>query len=520
MAWPSHILSFKCLAKLLVHFLVHLLAHDRRAYLFFAAFISLPAFSQSTEQLKYLFFDGYYLETEEDLRLSSGGEQGDALAFPGEAARGAVPSATEQLQNIRNYEASISDTIESAGTYDPGLSQQYLSLGNTYQQAGEYESAVTAFENAMHVQRVNEGLFTLTQIEAVRQLIDGYKNARNFPEADKYHEYLYYLMTQNMATEDDELQAATLEYADWNMEAFRRMVFYGEDGLAISGNLQSVPASMLRRGELVPIQSNVSGELEFVPRSAFMGSSPAGPQTYRGEQLFDPRLKQAEEILDRFLESRPGDPELLQRKANIIHLFRSQLQQLVGNNVVGSNINVSANRLTRSVSVLRRGYSDVRESFLELTLSEDNPEKIAKAYINLADWDLLFERPQRAQEYYKLAWETLVEAGFSSEDASAFISPEQALFIPTYISYEDTRQFQDIPQDMDIPYIGYLDVTFNKSRNGSLRNISVESVSENTGQRVQSRLMNLLRNATVRPQIVNGETEEYRDIKVRYYYSY
>lgn len=520
MAWPAQTYSLKCLANRLAHLLIHLLAQDRRTYLFIAAFISLPAFSQSTEQLRFLFFDGYYLEAEEGIRLSSGGEQGSSIALPAQAASETDTSANELLQNIRNYESSISATIENAGTYDPGLSQQYLSLGNTYLQADEYESAVTAFENAMHVQRVNEGLFTLTQIEVVRQLIDSYKSARNFSEADKYHEYLYYLMTQNMAPDDDELQSATMEYADWNLEAFRRMVFYGEDGLAISGNLQSVPASMLRRGELVAIQSNVSGELEFIPRSAFMGSSPAGPQTYRGEQLFDPRLKRAEEILDRFLEISPGDPELLQRKANIIHLFRSQLQQLVGNNVVGSNINASANRLTRSVSVLRKGYSDVRESFLEIAESENDPEVLAKAYINLADWDLLFERPQRAQDYYKLAWEKLVEAGFSNEDASAFITPVQALFIPTYISYEDTRQFQDIPQDMDIPYIGYLDVTFNKSRNGSLRNISVESVSENTGQRVQTRLINLLRNVTVRPQIVNGETEEYRDIKVRYYYAY
>ena len=520
MAWPSQTLSLKCLAKHLVHLLFNLLAQNRRAYLFFTVFISLPVFPQSTEQLKHLFFDGYYLEAEEGLRLSSGGKQDAAVTLPAQAALEAERSANEQLQNISNYETSISDTIESAGTYDPGLSQQYLSLGNTYQQAGDYENAVTAFENAMHVQRVNEGLFTLTQIEAVRQLIDGYKSARNFPEADKYHEYLYYLMTQNMAPEDDELQAATLEYADWNLEAFRRMVFHGEGGLAISGNLQSVPASMLRRGELVPIQSNVSGELEFIPRSAFLGSSPAGPQTYRGEQLFDPRLKQADEILDRFLESRPGDPELLQRKANIIHLFRSQLQQIVGNNVVGSNINASANRLTRSVSVLRKGYSDVRESFLALSESEDDPETVAKAFINLADWDLLFERPQRAREYYNLAWEKLVEAGFSSEEATAYITPEQALFIPSFISYEDTRQFQDIPQDLDIPYIGYLDVTFNKSRYGSLRNVSIESVSENTGQRVQTRLLNLLRNVTVRPQIVNGEAEEYRDIKVRYYYSY
>jgi len=249
-------------------------------------------------------------------------------------------------------------------------------------------------------------------------------------------------------------------------------------------------------------------------------SASMAPQMYRAEQLFDPRLNQAEDILDKFLESRPNDLALLERKANIIQLFRTQLEEFVSSNVIGSNISASSNRLTRSVTALRRGYTESRDSFLAIAEAEENPETAAAAYLDVADWDLLFDRPQRATENYKKAWETLRGTGYSSEEADNFLSPEPALFVPAYIAYKDTRQFQDIKGDLDIPYIGYIDVSFDKRKNGSLRDISIENASENTGQRIETRLLGLLRKVKIRPHVENGETQELKDIKVRYYYSY
>ncbi len=489
-------------------------------FLFLCLFASAFAYPQSTQQLQYLFFDGYYLENEKGLRLSSGGNGQPTLDSTANALPEQERTPAQLLETVRRYESVISSIIESTGTYEPDLIQQYLSLGNAQQQAGEYEQAVIAFESAMHIQRVNEGLFTLNQVEVVNELIDGYERARNFPEADKYHEYLYYLLVQNLEPDDERLQAATIEYADWNLEAFKRMIFLGEEGLALSSNLQNGPAAMLRRGELIPIESNLSGEIQFVPRAAFQGAASMAPQMYRAEQLFDPRLKRAEDILDKFLDSRPNDLALLERKANIIQLFRTQLEEFVSSNVIGSNISASSNRLTRSVTALRRGYNENRDSFIAIAEAQENPETAAAAYLDVADWDLLFDRPQRATENYKKAWETLRGAGYSSERADNFLSPEPALFVPAYIAYKDTRQFQDIKGDLDIPYIGYIDVSFDKRKNGSITDISIESASENTGQRIKTRLLGLLRKVKIRPHVENGETQELKGIKVRYYYSY
>jgi len=479
---------------------------------------------QPTNDLKSLFFEGIYPDNENQVLLSSAGRYPNSPASNGIMRQ--APQSLDRssvLESIRNYEDSISTMIENTGSFAPALAQEYMALGTSYQQAGDDESAIQAFENAMYVQRVNEGLFTMSQIEVVRKLIEGYKQSRNFSEADRYHEYLYYLMAQNLDDDDDELLAASLEWADWNIEAFRRMAFGREEGLSIRGDVQSGPSLMLRRGDLVPVENDQFTELMFVPRSAMLGNSSAIPvQSYRAEEIFDPRLRNAGDILEKLLESRPDDPDILKRQANITYLFKSQLESLVGESIYGSYLRLTTARLTRSVSVLRRGYTDSRDSLTAIAEAkvEDSPIEAANAYIDLGDWDLLFDRFQRAKQSYAKAREILLAEGHSEQEVSEFITPEPALFIPGYISYEDTRQFQGIPEELDIPYIGFIDINFNKNRNGSLRNIQVQGVSENTGQRITRRLLTLLRTVKARPLFVNGNTEAQDDIKVRYYYSY
>lgn len=479
---------------------------------------------QPSSELRTLFFDGVYLENADQILLSSAGRNPNTPAS-NDITSPAPPALAggSLLESIRDYEASISNMIENTGSFAPALAQEYMALGTSYQQAGDHESAVQAFENAMYVQRVNEGLFTMAQIEVVRKLIEGYKESRNFSEADRYHEYLYYLMVQNLEDDDEELLAASLEWADWNLEAFRRMAFNQEEELSIRGNVQSGPALMLRRGDLVPVENDQFSEILFVPRAAMLGNASAMPmQSYRAEEIFDPRLKNAGDILETLLESRPNDPEILKRQANITFLFKSQLESLVGENIYGSYLRLNTSRLTRSVSVIRRGYTENRDNLATIAVEklEENPIDAATAYIDLGDWDLIFDRNQRARQSYNKAREILIAQGYSEQQVSDFITPEPALFVPSFISYEDTRQFQNIPEAMDIPYIGFIDISFNKTRSGSLRNLKVQGVSENTGQRITSRLLALLRTVKARPLFINGDTQAQENINVRYYYSY
>ncbi|MDG2176709.1 MAG: hypothetical protein P8M72_11350 [Gammaproteobacteria bacterium] len=485
---------------------------------------SLPASGQSSSQLRALFFDQTYPDSTNRILLSSGNRETFSTASTVSTDElQPEPTNAEILDDIRNYEANINGMIEESGTFAQGLSQEYMALGTLYLQAGDQEQSVETFENAMHIQRVNEGLFSLNQIQIVRKLIEANKATRNFGEADKYHEYLYYLMAQNLEPGDDDLITATLEWADWNLEAYRRLAFNLEDDLAVSSNNQSVGASMLRRGELVAIEDDKFSEIRFIPRSSMLGSSSGlMAQSYTADQLVDPRLKTADELYEKLLETDESNQEVLRKKANIIQLFNTQIENQIENNIFRTTLSTTTNRLVRSVSFLRKGYADNRESLTTIaeTKEQESPEAAANAWLDLGDWELLFERTQRAETAYSNARDILLTAGRTETEITRFISPEQALFIPQYIDYEDTRKFQSIPEETDIPYIGYIDISFNKRRNGTLRNIRFESSSENTGQQVQRRLRSLLRNVKVRPLFIDGELQEQANIQVRYYYSY
>jgi hypothetical protein len=195
---------------------------------------------------------------------------------------------------------------------------------------------------------------------------------------------------------------------------------------------------------------------------------------------------------------------------------------LLDNNAFRTSLSTTTNRLVRSVSFLRKGYSDNRESLATIaeTKEQESPEAAAAAWLDLGDWELLFERAQRAKTAYGNARNILLAAGYSETEITRFISPEPALPVPQFIDYEDTRKFQSVPEELDIPYIGYIDITFNKRRDGKLRNISFESTSENTGQQIRRRLRTLLETVTVRPLFVAGEFQEQANITARYYYSY
>lgn len=492
----------------------------------FAVLVSLllpvSANAQSRSQLRNLFFDAVYPDESSRVLLSSGNRSGGE---PGISMPLTQPARTpsEILTDIQSYQESINSLVESSGIYEPVLAQEYLAMGHLYEQLGDRENAILAFENAMHISRVNQGLFTLAQVDAVRSLIAYSKNVRNYAEADKYHEYLYYLLSQNLEPGSKELTEASLEWAEWNMEAYRRQAFLEEDDLSVSGDVTSAGAMMLRRGELVAVEDDQFSEILFVPRTSLINNPAAlRMQSFSPEQLIDPRLRKAEDIFDEMLGNDEANSEVIRRKANIMFLFKKQLEQFISFNAIGSNINTSQSRAVRSVGMLRRGYGDIRDSLVDAatSLQADDPVGAARIYLDIGDWDLAFDRPGRAEESYNLARDLLLAQGMSEEEITHFVTPEPALLIPEYATYEYTRGFLNIPEDSDVPYSGYIDVIFEKRPNGTVRGVDIENASDDTGQLVRDRLLDMLRGARMRPLFVAGETVPQSDIKVRYYYSY
>ena len=119
----------------------------RKRFLLFFLILSLfvhPALrGQTKTELNTLFFDGVYLDDPETILLSSAARN-SGKAFISPPANLSIPDEeqiflNDLLNDIAQYETSINELIETGGTFNPLLAQEYLSIGNLYQQAGDYE---------------------------------------------------------------------------------------------------------------------------------------------------------------------------------------------------------------------------------------------------------------------------------------------------------------------------------------------------------------------------------------------
>lgn len=113
--------------------------------------------------------------------------------------------------------------IES-GPYADGLAEPLGSLGRYYRQQGEYEQALEAYRRALHIVRVNDGLYSDRQVPLVRELLAIYRDAGDFETLDQRYDYLFRLYGAGRPPYTDLRMRAALEYLRWQREAMRMNV--------------------------------------------------------------------------------------------------------------------------------------------------------------------------------------------------------------------------------------------------------------------------------------------------------
>jgi hypothetical protein len=70
-----------------------------------------------------------------------------------------------------SYQFYITDLENRFGPYAPGLAEQLLGLGASYQNRGLHEQAIEVFKRGVHVSRVNNGLQSAEQIPLLQRMI-------------------------------------------------------------------------------------------------------------------------------------------------------------------------------------------------------------------------------------------------------------------------------------------------------------------------------------------------------------
>jgi tetratricopeptide (TPR) repeat protein len=512
-------------------------------------FLSSAALAQTGQDLRRLIFEPAWLPvaTADSGPATPAGTDAAAATQAASAARSADVDPADELRaleaDIASYEAGISTTLGTESPFSTALREQYYAMGSLLQQTGAHEEAIAAFESAMHIDRVNGGLFTLDQIPLVEEIIESHASLGNFREVSDYHEYLFYIQQKTFAPEDPRLLAAKEDWADWNVEA------YLKEGMTEQTSPYSfnASASMAKRNDYVAIQNPRNGTFNYVPREQLPNVlNPNGAATNAAvtdyylsssfyaispEMIIDERLRTARGLYEDIIETRTElgvvttDFDVEHKLANIAYAVKEQMDMIEAVTDIGS-LNYNRVMQPRTTSqVVSRGYSKSRDTLEQI--AQDLAQRTdvtqvqkAMAYINLGDWHVSFDRAQRGEDAYAKAWELLNESGMDETAIAGVFMPRPLIPVPEFAIHDYSRTLYGIAPDAVLEYKGHIDLTLSVDRYGSVRGLNIDEVSPGTPQILRNNLLDFLRDRKMRPAVANGETVARTGLKLRYYYTY
>lgn len=459
---------------------------------------------------------------------------GSAPGTGGEGAAGASVADTDSPRKNVQTLVSLQDAIDSAlasdGLYSPLLRERYQQLGALQQQLGQHETAVATFEQAVHIARVNDGLFTLDQLVDIERIIANLEAAGDAEREADYRAYLYFLQQRAYAPADPRLIAAKTAWADWNLRQYQKSALLDPSSVRLPGGENPQ--------ELVVVRDTRSSEVRFVPRRNLMGGpllndALADPTRYslQPEMIVDTRLREARDLYRELLDE-SGDalgPEERERLhlqlATAEYTLKHHIDRLIGEHDASSPFMMSTGTAFAPPAMLRRGFRDSQELLeRDVTRLEAekpvNPMTLAAAYLRLADLNTAYDRRRDAEAWYAKVWSSLLQAGLDADAASAWLEQTPLQPVPAFALHPYSRELFGLTAGDSLPWRGYIDVSLNLTRDGDVRSANIVDATPDTPQRVRRMLLAHLRNQKMRPRLENGVPVTRDDLLLRFHYSF
>ncbi|HEY0963821.1 MAG TPA: hypothetical protein VGE69_15835 [Pseudomonadales bacterium] len=416
------------------------------------------------------------------------------------AARQTVPmlDGDRLAADIAAYEQSVLERESAGGAFEAGLDEELVALGTLLQQSGEYARAQQAFERALHVNRVNDGLFNMGQVAIIERTIENHLARGDLVAADAQQEYLLYVQRKNYENRGVDLLPALTRYAEWNLFAF---------GAQLAPPM-AVPAEA---GAAAPV-ANAADTIDF--------------RTGRLMVAHDVYRTLIAIVANNFgvADNRLLNFERQLALTNYLYIATFGLQGDYGASALmpyGSYATFDGFQPTRMPLGFRQGRDALERRVVYLDNRNDaSVTDRTQARLDLADWMLMFSKRMGALDVYVQAWNDMRATGAPATDVDALFNPPYPAEIPSYIDQPYTRAALDIPADLALQYKGYIDVQFKLSRFGVPSGLEVLSRTESASPAVEAILLRELRRAQFRPRITDGSVRDNETMQVRFYFTY
>lgn len=403
--------------------------------------------------------------------------------------------------NIAAYEQAVAEYEGRGGAFDAALDEELLSLGSLLQQQGDHARAQQVFERALHVNRVNDGLFNMGQVPIIERIIDNHLARGDLLAADEQQEYLLYVQRKNYEGSGVDLLPALTRYAEWNLFAF-------------GADLEPVASQALEtESAAVEQPDNPTETIDF--RTGRLINAHNVYQT-----LIAIVTKQFGSADNRVLNF---ERQLALTNYLYIANFGLESELMLGAPLTygGYYSEFSGLEPGRPPLGFRQGRDSLerRVEYLAGRADVAAAEK-AQAKLDLADWMLMFSKRVGSLDIYMEAWDDMVAAGTAADELAALFNPPYPTRIPTYLKHPYTRAALNVPEDLALKYKGYIDVEYKLSRFGVPSALKVLNKTESATPAIETTLLRMLRRAQYRPRITDGSVRDNETMQARFYFTY
>lgn len=377
-----------------------------------------------------------------------------------------------QIQSLYDSRASVDQLDSKQGAYGYELSEALIDLGRAYYSLGRQEDALQAFTRALHVYRVNEGLYDLGQVKIVEMIIESNTAKRDWEALSQNYDYLYWVYRRGYGQSDPRLLPLIDRIGQWRLNAY----YYGNNGLAVE---HLIKADDLYAKAMQMIHSGVS--MDDKERVKFLSYI----------AVFNYHI--ADNVRDKFKMS-----------------IRDIRKVMIANERPTPYVNEIAVRdfyYWQSVFKGERAIDDIVE--LHAAKLPASAVEYARALIFLGDYYLALKKRWEAMGSYKRAYQALVDNHVNNERINELFGEPKPL---KTLSYSEEGAFEIATGT------AYVDAVLDVSGSGWPSNIKITNIHPQDSSDLFDRGKMAITGIPYRPRFKAGKPVDAMDVKLRYYF--
>lgn len=401
---------------------------------------------------------------------------------------------TVVLSSEQHQRQSLLQTVaalEANGdTWHPLIAESMTSLAQLMQQEENHEEALAMLERALHISRVNNGLFSLQQAPVIDMQVNSHMALGEWAEADSLRQYHFYIHSRSMQSREPELIPAIVSYAEWHIKAYedRRIEVMPVTRLIDAYQLYSVALNLAESQN----EPAAWPRERFLQRMAYVAwrLSLVAPQM-RPEVMY----ARSRQVDDSWVKNMTNDENQL--RPSTFAMGEEALQGIIA---------------------LRAAHLEAAAP--ESSVRRDLLKQHVEAVLQLADWHLLFLRRQGSAQQYQLAWQMLAN---EDEDLRREVFGK-VVSIPAYDEYLQPELLQvassttplltnSLVASPIMPVMTtqqewpWVDMRFDLTRFGRVSRVELLNSSTDISESVRRQVITGLRNTPMRPLVTETGLE-------------